>query len=233
MSTETESALDYCLKITLPGSKPPVWRRLQAACSITLNDLHLMLQILMNWEKRYPHQFDDGLFWYGPDFTDDFGEFVPGGQDDTQTPLTEVASQAGARFDYNYRLDSLTLEGLWLLRIQLEEILPVAGGLRTPLCLSGRRAGPPEHFSGILDYQDCLTAYQDRQSPRHQAACRLLGADYDPEAFNIDEVNRRLAIFETFRHQPERWRHDPSELLAAGRPPRGGRWLYGTRSRRS
>ena len=233
MSTEEQLDPVYRLKITLPGSKPPIWRRLQVASSITLNDLHEMLQIVMHWGKRYPHQFDDGLFWYGQDFTDDFGGFVPGGQDDTKTPLTEVATGAGARFDYNYRLDHLTLEGLWLLRIRVEEMLPAAKDLRVPLCLGGKRAGPPEDFSGVRDYEDCLGSFRDRQSPRHQAACQLLGAEFDPEAFDLDEVNRRLAMLETFRLQPELWRHDPSEVLAVGRPPQGGRWLYGSRSRRS
>ena len=231
MSTECEPTLDvvYRLKITIPRSKPPIWRRLQGSSRITLNDLHEILQVLMHWEKGYPYQFDDGLFSYGQDFTDDFGEFVPVGQDDSQTPLTEVASRVGACFDYNYRLDSITLEGFWLLRIR--EILSGSKGLRVPLCLGGKSAGPPEDFSGIEDYEDCLRSFRDRQSPRHQATCQLLSVDF--EAFDMDEVNRRLALLETFQGQPELWRRGPSDVLAVGRPPQGGRWLYGSRSRRS
>lgn len=192
-----------------------------------------MLQIVMNWEKRYPYQFDDGLFWYGQDFIDDFDQFVPGGQDDTETLLTEVASQVGASFDYNYHLHLITLEGLWLLRIQAEEILPATKAPQVPRCLGGKRASPLEDIPGIRDYEDCLMSLRNPKYPRHQEACELLGADFDPEAFDIDEVNRRLAMLETFRRQPESWRKKPSEALAVGRPPMGGRWLYGSRSRKS
>jgi hypothetical protein len=229
---KTDSHAVYRLRITVPGSKPLIWRRLQVAAGMTLNELHQVLQTVMGWERRYPYQFDDGLFWYGQDFADESGEFVPGGEDDTKVQLCAVAVERGAKFDYNYRLDEIMLEGIWSLRIQVEEILPADEKLRVPLCLGGERASPPEDALGIQDYQGDLLSWRDPEDPRHQEAREVLGPDFDPRAFNIDEINHRLAEFGSFSRQPELWRQKPSEVLGSGRPPRGGRWVYGARSRK-
>src|SRR5512133_1153716 len=47
----------YQLKITLYGSKPPIWRCLQVTSSISLAKLHDMLQIAMGWTNSHLHQF--------------------------------------------------------------------------------------------------------------------------------------------------------------------------------
>jgi hypothetical protein len=47
----------YQLKITLHGSKPPIWRRLQVPSSTSLAKLHDMLQIAMGWTNSHLHQF--------------------------------------------------------------------------------------------------------------------------------------------------------------------------------
>jgi pRiA4b ORF-3-like protein len=49
----------YELKITLRGSKPPIWRRLQVPGSIKLNRLHEVFQVAMGWTDSHLHQFMD------------------------------------------------------------------------------------------------------------------------------------------------------------------------------
>ena len=223
----------YRLKVTLRGSKPPIWRRLQVSAGMTLNSLDQVLQIVMGWQQLYAYEFDDGLFWYGQDFTDDFGEFVPGGEDDTKTRLCDVIAAEKDRFRYNYRLDPITLEGVWQLDIQLEQILPGSDELRIPRCLEGSRAAPPEdHFGGIKDYEGCLLSFRDAKDPRQAEAREILGDDFDPDAFKLEEINGRLARFDSFQRQPELWQRESSEVLLDGPPPAGGRWVYGTRSRK-
>jgi hypothetical protein len=70
-----------------------------------------MLQALMGWQRRHPYQFDDGVTWYGQDFTDEDGE------DDTQVPLVEVARGERTRFEYHYDLDDIVFEGTWCVTI--------------------------------------------------------------------------------------------------------------------
>jgi Plasmid pRiA4b ORF-3-like protein len=40
----------YQLKITLSGSKPPIWRRVQVDSHIKLSKLHDIFQEVMGWE---------------------------------------------------------------------------------------------------------------------------------------------------------------------------------------
>jgi hypothetical protein len=45
------------LRITLKGSKPPIWRRVAVASDITLGQLHEVIQIVMGWTDSHLHHF--------------------------------------------------------------------------------------------------------------------------------------------------------------------------------
>lgn len=49
--------LIYQLKVTLNGTKPPIWRRIQIPETYTLWDLHMAIQDAMGWENRHIHKF--------------------------------------------------------------------------------------------------------------------------------------------------------------------------------
>ena len=56
----------YQLKITLTGSKPPIWRRILISDDMSLDMLHLTFQFTMGWTDSHLHQFIlDGVFlWH-------------------------------------------------------------------------------------------------------------------------------------------------------------------------
>ena len=47
----------YQFKVTLNGSKPPIWRRIQVRSDTTLYKLHRILQVVMGWSDYHLHQF--------------------------------------------------------------------------------------------------------------------------------------------------------------------------------
>ena len=48
----------YQIKITLKGSKPPIWRRFLVPGNITLAKLHDVIQIVMGWYDSHLHAFE-------------------------------------------------------------------------------------------------------------------------------------------------------------------------------
>lgn len=47
----------YTIRITLNGSKPPIWRRVAVPSDITLGQLHEVIEIAMGWTNSHLHQF--------------------------------------------------------------------------------------------------------------------------------------------------------------------------------
>src|SRR5438132_1254434 len=51
------SAAIYRLKVTLIGTQPPIWRRLQVPGNASLGWLHAVLQVAIGWTNSHLHQF--------------------------------------------------------------------------------------------------------------------------------------------------------------------------------
>ena len=55
----------YQLKVTLQDISPPIWRRLLVASTVSLEDIHIILQIVMGWTDSHMHEFAKGSDRYG------------------------------------------------------------------------------------------------------------------------------------------------------------------------
>jgi hypothetical protein len=60
-------------------------------------------------------------------------------------------------------------------------------------CLAGENACPPEYVGGAYAYFDFLAAIKDPAHEEHRMMLDWSGGSFDPVAFNIDDVNKRLA----------------------------------------
>jgi len=60
-------------------------------------------------------------------------------------------------------------------------------------CLDGARAAPPEDCGGPAGYADSLKAIADPEHEQHAELREWVGGDFDPERFEIADINRRLA----------------------------------------
>ena len=74
----------------------------------------------------------------------------------------------------------------------MEEALPPEPGQTYPVCIKGRRACPPEDVGGVWGYADFLEALQDPEHPEHEAYLEWTDGEFDPEAFDLDEINAAL-----------------------------------------
>ena len=63
------------LKVTLRGTRPPIWRRLLVPGGMTLGDLHHAIQAAMGWEDDHLHAFDiEGRQYGDPREVDDVAD---------------------------------------------------------------------------------------------------------------------------------------------------------------
>lgn len=185
----------YQLKITLRGSKPPIWRRFQVPGDAELDWLHGILQTVMGWYDAHLHMYSaNGIRYSEPDEFDALGAFDPGTKDEARVQLRQIAPGAGAKFIYEYDFG----DG-WEHTVLVEKILQPDPDIDYPVCLAGRRACPPEDCGGMWSYYQLLDALRDPRHPEHAELLGWAGGPIDPEAFSVDTVNIRLAVF---RNQP-------------------------------
>ena len=173
----------YQIKVTLKGSKPPIWRRMQVTSDATLVRLHRILQRVMGWEGSHLYQFVIGGIAYG-----DPGMLSDLDVEDART-ATFATLVRGEKSKFLYEYD---FGDSWEHELLVEKILPREEGKRYPLCLAGKRACPPEDCSGIWGYVDFLAAIRDPQHPEHEAMLEWVGGEFDPDVFALDEVNKEI-----------------------------------------
>ncbi|MBP9799111.1 MAG: plasmid pRiA4b ORF-3 family protein [Sterolibacterium sp.] len=77
--------------------------------------------------------------------------------------------------------------------MKVEKVLPPDPALRLPRCLAGGNACPPEDVGGGPRYIDFLEAIGDPSHEDHQHMLDWCGGSFDPDAFELDAVNRQLS----------------------------------------
>jgi hypothetical protein len=175
----------YQLKITLLGTKPPIWRRLFVHANLTLAQLHDVLQVAMGWQECHMHEFSAGGRLFGRPDPEDRLMGMPPVENERRVRLSSVLGRIGAKLIYTYDFGDS-----WEHSIVLEKCLPAAPGIAYPICTEGRLACPPEDCGGIGGFYDLLDALRDPAHKQHEELQEWVGGDYDPEAFSIETVNR-------------------------------------------
>jgi hypothetical protein len=186
----------YQIKVTLLGTDPPIWRRLLVPADLTLDPLHHAPQVIVGWEDCPLHEFRIGQQRFG---TPDPMERGFGGSrtaSERTARLFSVLGRAGEKAVYTYDFGDS-----WDHRIAVEKRLPSEPGRAYPVCLAGERHGPPEDCGGIPGFYHLLEAVSDPEHEQHEELLDWLGGNFDPGAFSVDEVNRRLAPLQRRRNK--------------------------------
>lgn len=175
------------LKITLKGSKPPIWRRVLVDKKITLLHLHRIIQTAMGWYNCHLWEFDLNGQSFGPvDKTGMMG-FTPDEMEDAaKQKVSAFADREKAKFSYTYDMGDD-----WEHQILVEKVLPRVPDQHYPLCIDGKMNCPPEDCGGIWGFYALLEALKDPKHPDHEDMTEWLGDDYDPRAFDPDVVNQK------------------------------------------
>ena len=174
----------YQVKVTLDESKPPIWRRILVPGPVTLQYLHYVLQMAMGWTNSHLHQFIVGRTYYGEPHPDYDFEM----RDERRVKLNQIATSEGFKFRYEYDFGDS-----WIHTLLVEKILEPQPGQQYPVCIKGRRACPPEDVGGVWGYEMFLEAIRDPDHPEHEDYLEWIGGEFDPEAFDLEEMNEALS----------------------------------------
>ena len=176
----------YQIKISLIGVKPPIWRTVLVASNIDLEIFHGVIQLAMGWTDSHLHQFIANNVFYGiPD--DDFELEM---EDESKYKLSQLLSKEKDTLIYEYDFGDS-----WEHKILLEKILPFDTKTVLPVCIKGKRACPPEDCGGIWGYEELLETISDPKHPDHEDMLEWLGGDFDPDEFDLEEINEDLAEY--------------------------------------
>jgi len=178
----------YQIKVTLLGTRPPIWRRLLVPAGLTLEQLHDVLQAAMGWEDCHMHDFRIGPKRFGKPDPNDRLMGLPATGNERTVRLFTVLGKVGAKAVYTYDFGDS-----WEHAIVVEKVLPPEPELPYPVCVGGKLQGPPEDCGGISGFYDLLEAIRDPAHDQHEEMLEWVGGDFDPEAFSVDDVNQRLA----------------------------------------
>ena len=172
----------YQVKVTLAGSKPPIWRRLLVRDNTDLHRLHLIIQDAMGWQNSHLYQFEIDEIRY-TEFFD--GGFVADDESPaSSTRLGDLSFKEGDSFLYNYDFGDD-----WYHECQIEEVVPFQRDAEYPRCLAGRRSCPPEDCGGIYGYDSMLSALRSRSHPDRKHWLEWIGPNWDAEAFDLQATD--------------------------------------------
>ena len=173
----------YELKIELLEIEPTIWRRVLVPGSLTLAQLHDVIQTSIGWTNSHLHQFIVGAHAYSdPEFE------IEEAKSEYRYRLARLAPRIRNTITYEYDFG----DG-WEHQIRVENV--IEDDKRYPgrlVCLDGKRNGPPEDCGGVWGYQNFLEAIGNKKHEQHKELLNWIGGSFDPEFFDLDEVNNRL-----------------------------------------
>jgi hypothetical protein len=173
------------LKIVLDEIEPEIWRRVLVPTNLTLHDLHRLIQLMFDWYDYHLYEFTIAGTRYGVPDADAEEET----EDSTRVRLRDVAESVGDHFTYIYDFGDD-----WVHTILVERAPQRADPGWLPYVLSGERAGPPEDCGGVDGFQRFLEALRDPDDPEHEEYRTWIGANYDPELFDVRAVRHSVLL---------------------------------------
>ena len=148
MSSPEESTSIVQLKVHLLGISPMIWRCVLVPASVSLQELHGILQVSMGWEGIHLYYFDIYAVHYG--------SF----ELSTESPdiaLSCFRFREGGCFAYLYDMGDY-----WEHEVRVEKFLDRNPKKAYPVCIGGSEACPPEDCggaSGYLEWRDEATGW--------------------------------------------------------------------------
>jgi len=163
------------LKISLLDIKPEIWRRIEVEEKSSFHELHEIIQTVMGWDNAHLYSFE---FNKNERISDEeAGNII----------ISEKLIKEKQKFKYIYDFGDD-----WEHAIVVEKISVKQAGKNYPLCTDGEMNCPPEDCGGAWSFRELMKIVKNKNHPEYEERMEWLGDDYDPEYFNMKEVNLGL-----------------------------------------
>lgn len=189
MSEKLSSA--YRFKIELKNFEPTIWRRIQVPKDYSFWALHVAITDAMGWADYHLHQFmindpetdeevsiripmEDGFDW-NIEIRDSYEE-----------KISDYFSKDQPECDYEYDFGDS-----WKHLVTFEKSERSKEGKIYSRLLGGEGTCPPEDVGGVDGYREFLEAIDDPDHKNHDRYLQWAGWDFDPNAFNPQQVKFR------------------------------------------
>ncbi len=184
---KTGRDLVYRFKITLKGTQPPIWRRIETK-DVSLQKLHELIQTAMGWENSHLHCFQIGNMRYADPRLMDDGFDELGETSYARVRVSNLVTKHGPKMKLNYLYD---YGDSWAHTIQLEKVAEADAHGPYPRCIDGALACPPEDVGGVWGFVDFVETITNPKHEQHDEYLEWHGP-FDPEKFDPVVATRRM-----------------------------------------
>ena len=185
------------LKIVLKDTEPKITRTVIVPEKFNFNDLHVVIQCIMNWNDSHLYQFNLSAPYASDSIrlkneeSNLFGFQRNKQYDATKMHLSDFFNGQKKNMNYIYDFGNDWIHTITVLKKPNEEVL-------YPKCIKGENAAPIEDCGGVWGFYELLEIISKKRKTTEDKEmlewARIpKGKSYeDIYAFDIDEVNQRL-----------------------------------------
>ena len=167
--------------------EPPIMSLVEVPGNRSLAELHAIILAAFGWSDSHLHEFVIRKEHYATPSPEDFQPVI----DERTVRLEELSLRGRSKIAYHYDFGDD-----WMIELEVKTSIPFTEGCQDiAVCLEGKRAAPPEDSGGPWAYADLAAALAKPKGKRNSEGKELVGlaGDYDPEAFDLEATNKRLA----------------------------------------
>jgi hypothetical protein len=170
------------LRIELQGIEPLTWRRVGVSTTMSLMDLHRVIQELMGWLDSHLWDFEAAGRRYAmrlpsePDWNERY-------EDAEAATLRALADTGVRRMNYVYDMGDY-----WEHAVIIERVTAPLPNVTYPQFLGGERRCPPEDCGGVPGYYEFLENIGSEDRAERKSALDWYGGPYDPNDIGEQKV---------------------------------------------
>jgi hypothetical protein len=180
------------LYVELEPTEPRVWRRILIDDSVSMYQLHEILQVTMGWMHSHVFMFRaKGLVITEPNPEDVWGDVKS--LDARKTKVASVFKNPGDSIIYEYDFGDS-----WTHNLRFEQVVSKdAVMFEVPRCIGGENACPPEDCGSFPGFERLKEIISNPEDDEYEGMIRWLDGyypNYNPREFSLSSVNKILKI---------------------------------------